>query len=169
MKRMILAGAAVAIVAAACGGDSTDEADAVEAATTVAPTTTAATEAVARPAIVPGEDADVDAVVEAYVVVFDSTTTYEEKAPYLVEPEGLEETVATYTATGTSMGGVSLDPKSVTVDGDTAAVSYDFLFGGNPSYTNLTGDAVRTAAGWQITREMFCDIMRSARSSCPTE
>ena len=110
-----------------------------------------------------------DAVVEAYVVVFDSTTTYEEKAPYLVEPEGLEETVATYTTTGTSMGGVSLDPKSVTIDGDIAAVSYDFLFGGNPSYTNLTGDAIRTAAGWQITREMFCDIMRSARSSCPTE
>jgi hypothetical protein len=165
---MILAGVALAIVAAACGGDSTDEADAGEAAT-VAPTTTAATEAVAGPAIVPGEDADVDAVVEAYVVVFDSSTTYEEKAPYLVEPEGLEETVATYASTGTSMGGVSLDPKSVTIDGDTAAVSYDFLFGGNPSYTNLTGDAVQTAAGWQITREMFCDIMRSARSSCPTE
>lgn len=166
MKSMIGVGVVIAAIAAACGGGSDDAGD-----TSVAPTTatTAASAASEAPSIVAGEDADVDAVVEAYMVVFDSTTTYEEKAPYLVEPEGLEETVATYTATGTSMGGVSLDPKSVTVDGDTAAVSYDFLFGGNPSYTNLTGDAVRTTAGWQITREMFCDIMRSARSSCPTE
>jgi len=166
MRRMIVVGVVIAAVASACGGGSDDAGD-----TTVAPTTatTAASSAGAAPSIVAGEDADVDAVVEAYMVVFDSSTTFEEKAPYLVEPEGLEQTVTKYTATGTSMGGVSLDPKSVTIDGDLAAVNYDFLFGGSPSYTDLTGDAVRTAAGWQITREMFCDIMRSARSSCPTE
>lgn len=162
MRRMIGVGVVIAAIAAACGGGSDDAGD-----TTVAPTT--ASTAGAAPAIVAGEDADVDAVVEAYSVVFDSSTTFEEKVPYLVEPEGLEETVTKYTATGTSMGGVSLDPKSVTIDGDLAMVNYDFLFGGSPSYTDLTGDAVRTAAGWQITREMFCDIMRSARSSCPTE
>ena len=173
MKRMILAAAALALFAGACGGE-TDEAQpeetvptTSEAAATTSPSTTVAEADV--PAIVPGEDADVDAVVEAYMVVFDSATTFEEKEPYLVDPSGLETTVEKYAMTGESMGGVSLDPKRVVVEGDTAVVSYDFLFGGSPSYTDLTGDAVRTAARWQITREMFCGIMRSARSACPPE
>jgi hypothetical protein len=171
VKRTLVAGAIVAIVAGACGGGSDDTADAEAASTTpTRPTTTTtgeAEDAAAAPAIVPGEDADVDAVVEAYMVVFDSSTTMAEKTPYLVDPEGLEDTVTKYTTNGELMGGVSLDPKSVIVNGDTAVVYYDFLFGGNPSYTDLTGDAVKTEEGWQITREMFCGIMTSARAGCP--
>lgn len=171
LKRMLIAGATLALLAGACGESSDEAADAEGASTTTtAPTTTTtvpAEGAVAGSAIVPGEDVDVDAVVEAYLVVFDSSTTIAEKTPYLVDPEGLEDTVTKYTTNGELMGGVSLDPKSVAVEGDTAVVYYDFLFGGNPSYTDLTGDAIRTEAGWQITREMFCGIMTSARAGCP--
>jgi hypothetical protein len=171
LKRMLAAGAILALLAGACGEGSDETADAEAASTTTTlPTTTTsvvAEDAAAAPAVVPGEDADVDAVVEAYMVVFDSSTTMAEKTPYLVDPEGLEDTVTKYTTNGELMGGVSLDPKSVIVDGDTAVVYYDFLFGGNPSYTDLTGDAVKTEEGWQITREMFCGIMTSARAGCP--
>jgi hypothetical protein len=135
--------------------------------TTAAPTTTAGAPDIPTAPVVPGEDEDVDAILEAYAVVFDSTTSYEEKVPYLVEPEGLDETVAKYTETGESFGGVTLEATAVGVAGDNALVIYDFLFGGNPAYPDQEGDAVRTEAGWQITREMFCSIMTSARVGCP--
>ena len=132
--------------------------------TTVAPATTTTTDSAG---IVPGEDADVDAVVLAYEVVFSSKTGYEEKAPFIEDPEGLEETVAQYQETGESMGGVALDPTSVTIDGDIADVVYDLLFGGTPTYPDLTGDAVLRDGTWKITRDMFCAMMASARVGCP--
>jgi hypothetical protein len=116
---------------------------------------------------VPGADEDVDAIVEVYTVVFDSTTSYEEKAPYVTDFEGLEETVLAYEAAGEAMGGIALAADEVGIDGDEAKVIYSFLFAGSTAYTDLEGDAVRTEVGWQITREFFCDIMTSARVGCP--
>jgi hypothetical protein len=135
--------------------------------TTVAPATTTTTTAADAGGITPGEDADVDAVVLTYQIVFSSETGYEEKAPYIDDPVGLEQTVADYQETGESMGGVALAPKSVTINGDTADVTYDLLFGGTPTYPDLSGDAVLLDDTWKITREMFCAMMASARVGCP--
>jgi hypothetical protein len=191
MKRLIVFGVVAALVAAACGSADEDAnaaavattSTALTTTTTLSPTTTATTapattttgalptttEAPKIPTVpvVPGDDADVDAIVEAYSVVFDSATSYEEKVPYLVEPDGLEETLAEYSETGKAFGGVTLEAKEVGIEGDDALVIYDFLFGGNPAYPGQEGDAVRTDAGWQITREMFCSVMASARVGCP--
>ncbi len=103
----------------------------------------------------------------AYEIVFSSETGYEEKAPYIDDPAGLEQTVADYQETGESMGGVALVPTSVTINGDTADVTYDLLFGGTPTYPDLSGDAVLLDDTWKITREMFCAMMASARVGCP--
>jgi hypothetical protein len=135
--------------------------------TTVAPATTTTTTAADAGGITPGEDADVDAVVLTYEIVFSSETGYEEKAPYIDDPVGLEQTVADYQETGESMGGVALAPKSVTINGDTADVTYDLLFGGTPTYPDLSGDAVLLDDTWKVTREMFCAMMASARVGCP--
>ena len=116
----------------------------------------------------PGEDPEVDAIVAVYTVAFDSTTSFEEKAEVLVDPTGLEETVAAYATTGESMGGVTTQVDAVVIDGDTAEVTYTLMFAGNPTYPDLKGDAVRTEDGWRISREMFCGIMTSARVGCPT-
>jgi hypothetical protein len=191
MKRLIMFGVVAALVAAACGSADEDAtaaaatttSAAVTTTTTASPTTTtttapattttgglpATTEAPQIPTVpvVPGEDEDVDAIVDAYSVVFDSATSYEEKVPYLVDPDGLEETVTEYSETGKAFGGVTLEAKEVGIEGDDALVIYDFLFGGNPAYPGQEGDAVRTDAGWQITREMFCSVMASARVGCP--
>ncbi|MDH3296186.1 MAG: hypothetical protein OER95_17850 [Acidimicrobiia bacterium] len=175
---------ALTLVAAACGGD--EAADAGDAATdttvatttttvaptttttTTAPTTTTTTTTVAEAGgIVAGEDPEVDAVVLAYTIALDSVSTYEEKAPYIEDPSGLEETVAEYLKTGASMGGIGVLPTAVAIDGDTAVVTYDLLFGGNPTYPDLTGDAVKTTDGWKITRAGFCSLMSSARVGCP--
>jgi hypothetical protein len=174
ITRTLILALSLAVAAAACGsGDdagsgTTTTTTAAETTTTstVAADTTTTTEAAG---IVPGEDPDVDAVVEAYLVVFDSETTFEEKAPYLVDPTGLEDTVVGYTAAGEAVGGITLEATAVTIDGDAAAVTYNFLFAGNPTYQGLEADAVKTEAGWQITRETFCGIMSSARVGCPAE
>jgi hypothetical protein len=99
--------------------------------------------------------------------VFSSETSYEDKVPYLVDPDGLEETVLEYQKTGESMGGVSLAATKITVSGTVAEVIYDFLFGGTPTYPDLSGDAILVDGTWMITREMFCSIMTSARVGCP--
>ena len=174
LKRILLLVVVLAAIATACS-----ETDAAETATTeptpstttttAAPTTTvpATTTVADSGGILPGEDADVDAVVLTYEIVFSSETGYEEKAPYIDDPEGLEQTVADYQETGESMGGVALAPTSVTIDGDTADVTYDLLFGGTPTYPDLSGDAVLIDETWKITRDMFCAMMASARGSCP--
>ena len=112
MKRILFLIFAFAVIAAGCSdGDAaeptttqpqttTTAEPAASSSTTTVPTTTTTSTTTTTVApttttggIVPGEDADVDAVVLAYQVAFSSTTTYEETAPYLTDPTGLEETV----------------------------------------------------------------------------
>ncbi len=184
MKRSIVLVVLVVLVAAACA--ASEEAAAPETTTTEAPTTT--TEAptttttsttlpptttttepdeIQTSRVVPGEDADVDAIVEAYRVVFDSATTFEEKAPFITDVAGLEETVTKYTAAGDDVGGITLQADRIGIEGDDARVIYSFLFAGNAAYSDLEGDAVLTDDGWQISREFFCKIMVLARVGCP--
>lgn len=179
----------VALVASACGSDDGSGAESetttttaaptttttvpettttvAETTTTVAETTTTTSADIPTAPVVPGEDEDVDAIVEAYLAVFDSTTTFEEKALYVTDLAGLEDTVVAYEAAGEAVGGIQLRADEVGIDGDQARVIYAFLFAGNPAYTDLEGDAVLTDAGWQVTREFFCEIMASARVGCP--
>jgi iron complex transport system substrate-binding protein len=171
VKRVLLLVASGALVAAAC---STSGGAATTTTTTMATTTTTTTMATTTTAttapdggIVPGQDPDVDAVVNTYEIVFSSETGYDEKAPYIDDPAGLEETVAAYQETGESMGGVALLPTAVVINGQTADVTYDLLFGGTPTYPDLTGDAVLIDDTWKVTRVMFCAMMTSARVGCP--
>ncbi|MEE8330345.1 MAG: hypothetical protein V3R84_01080 [Acidimicrobiia bacterium] len=191
MRRIALSIAALAVVSAACGDtgtvvvDATLPADAAPAATaapvtttpptttpptttpptTTPPTTIAAT--TAPPAgIVPGEDPEVDAIVTAYQVAFDSASSFDDKAQYIDDPTGLESTVERYLATGVDFGGIEVLATSVEISGDEATVGYDLLFGGNPTYPNLEGAAVKTADGWKVPRVVFCGLMASARVPC---
>lgn len=175
----------IALLIAACGGGSGDTTTTTAAAaaaptttTTVAPTTTTAetvttttvaptTTTAAATGIVPGEDPDVDAIVEAYTIAYDSKADYETKAPYIDDPSGLEDTIAQYATTGEAMRGITVVVSAVDIDGDSAVVTFDLLFNDNPTYPDLTGSAVRTDSGWQIPRSAFCSMMSSARVGCP--
>ena len=165
--------ALISIVVAACGGTEVDPTTTTTTVTTTTTTTTlpvsttvATTKTTSAPSIVPGQDADVDAIVELYTVVFDSATTYEEKAPLIDNAESLESTVVNYANAGEGVGGIFLEV-SVTVDGPSAAVVYDLLFAGNPFVATQDGKAVLNDGLWQVTREFFCSIMDSARVGCP--
>ncbi len=192
MKKALLILASSAFVVAACGGSGGDEvvsettedpvtttlsstttvAAPTTTTTTAAPTTTTAeptTTTMEPPSLIPSGDPDIDAVVTAFMVAFDSTSDYVTKLPYVDDLSGLEETVANYMETGETMGGVSIIVTSVEINGDEAAVAYDLLFNANPIYPDLPGTAVRTDAGWQVPRAEFCIMMSNARVGCPAE
>ena len=166
--------AALVLIATACASETEPAVTAAPPSTTSSSTTTtlppptSSTTTVATTTTEdPTSEEDSDAISAAYEIVFSSETTYDEKAPLIDDPSGLEETVLSYQETGESMGGVSLVARKITVDGDTAKVIYDFLFGGTPTYPDLTGDAVRVEGTWKVSRTMFCSIMASARVGCP--
>ncbi|MDF1595666.1 MAG: hypothetical protein P1T08_06175 [Acidimicrobiia bacterium] len=185
MKQFTVLVLVVGLLSAACGdGSATDTVPDTTVAspsttvTTVAVTTTTsvpstttttapATTTTIAAGIVPGEDADVDAIVLAYEIAFDSVSDFETKAPYIDDPSGLEDTVALYLTTGEAMGGITVAVSEVVVDGATATLTYDLLFNNNPSYPDQTGRAVLTDAGWQVPRGAFCTLMASARVGCP--
>ena len=108
-----------------------------------------------------------EAATTAWALVFDSSTPFEDKAPHLEDAEALADTIDAYGRAGAGMGGISLDPTSVVVDGDTATVTYDVLFGTNPAYTALTGDIHLVDDAWVVSRDEFCGFMSSARTPCP--
>ncbi|MCL1592839.1 MAG: hypothetical protein M3132_00625 [Actinomycetia bacterium] len=192
MNRLVVLVVGIALVAAACSAAEevaaptttvaiTTTSTVTSTTTTVAPTTTVTPTTTSQPPsttttvadlietspVVPGEDPDVDAIVETYLVVFDSTTSFEEKAPFITDASGLEETVDKYASAGDDVGGIALQADEVGIDGTDARVIYSFLFAGNPAYSDLEGEAVFTDAGWQVSREFFCGIMDSARVGCP--
>lgn len=182
MKKTVVVLVALAVALTACGETADGEAadgepsepsvttTTVAATTSATPTTSVApttTTAEASGGIVPGEDVDVDAIVVAYSVAFDSTSDYAAKAPYIDDPVGLEETVGKYLSTGETMGGISVLVTDVVVNGEEADVTYDLLFNDNPTYPDLPGTAVLTADGWKVPRPVFCSLMSSARVGCP--
>jgi iron complex transport system substrate-binding protein len=65
------------------------------------------------------------------------------------------------------MGGITLEPTDVVVDGETATVTYDVMFGGSAAYTALTGSISLIDGTWVVSRAEFCGFMASARNACP--
>jgi iron complex transport system substrate-binding protein len=112
---------------------------------------------------------DEDEVAEVWRAVFDTAVAFDDKAANLEDAEALRPTAEAYAAFGTGLGGVSLEPTDVVVEGDTATVTYDVLFGGTPAYTDQTGTVERVNGVWTVSREQFCSFMVSARQTCPAE
>ena len=172
MRRAVILFAVLVMVAAACSSD-----DSGSTTTSVAPSTTTTTQATtttteAQPDIptspvVPGEDADADAIVALYAVVFDSTTTFDEKAPLIDDPTGLEAAVEGYEQAGDGVGGIFLEVTETGVLDDDAAVLYNLLFGENPFQSDQLGEAIRMDGTWVVPRDFFCSIVELARVPCP--
>lgn len=183
MKKTLVLIAMLGVVAAACssedsGSTSTSQASTTSAAqattttiaatTTTAPTTTtAAPPDIPTAPVVPGEDTDADAIVELYAIVFDSATTFEEKAPLIDDSTGLEAAVEGYQAAGDAVGGISLEVTQAGVLDDQAAVLFDLLFAENPFQRDQPGDAIRVDEQWVVSRGFFCSIVELARVPCP--
>jgi hypothetical protein len=176
MRRIITLTVILGLIGAACSSDDTESTATTAAptttetaatSTTLATTTTEAEPEIPTAPVVPGEDADADAIVALYATVFDSTSTFEEKAPLIDDPTGLEAAIEGYRAAGDSVGGIFLEVSQTGVLGDRASVLYDLLFGERPFQSDQLGDAVRIDEKWVVSRDFFCSIVELARVPCP--
>jgi iron complex transport system substrate-binding protein len=156
---------------AACGGDddaaATTQAPTTTAATTTTATATTASTAAAAGGYVAGADPDADAAAVAWTTAFDSSLTYDAKAAAIADAEALKATIDAYTQAGLAVGGITLVPTAVAVTGDTAAITYDVEFAGQPAYQGQEGTLAKVAGTWQVSREEFCGFMAAARNPCP--
>jgi iron complex transport system substrate-binding protein len=104
---------------------------------------------------------------EAWARVFDSNVPYADKAAHIEDAAGLQTTIESYTTAGEAMGGITLTPTDVVVNGDTASITYDVLFGTTVAYSALDGTISRVDGTWVVGRDEFCSFMASARNACP--
>jgi iron complex transport system substrate-binding protein len=110
---------------------------------------------------------DEQAAADAWALVFDSAVAFAEKAPHLEDAEALQSTIDAYTTAGAAMGGISLRPTGVVLDGGTATIVYDVYFGDSPAYTAVEGETALVDGTWVVGRDEFCTFMASARNACP--
>ena len=103
---------------------------------------------------------------DAWALVFNSTAEFIDKAPYLEDAASLESSNAAYAAAGEGLGGISLEPTAVEIDGDAATVTYNVLFGGVAAYEDLTGEMQQVDGAWTVSREVYCGFLASARTPC---
>jgi hypothetical protein len=167
---------AAALALAACGGDDDDAASATTTRPTTTPTTapktteatttTVATTA-AHDGYVAGAHPDADAAALAWTTAFDSTLGFDAKSAYIADADVLQPTIGAYTAAGDAVGGIALEPTKVEVSGDTAAITYDVTFAGQPAYQGQTGTVQRVNGTWLVSRKEFCGFMAAARNPCP--
>lgn len=113
-------------------------------------------------------DDDQQAAADAWAVVFDSSVGFDDTAEHLEDADALRATVEGYVAAGSAVGGITLVPTAVLVDGGAATVTYDVRFGDQTRYTSLEGELSLVDGVWVVSRDEFCTFMASARTACPS-
>lgn len=106
------------------------------------------------------------AAMSAWATVFDSNAEWALKAPHIEGSGDLEESNENYRAGGESMGGFSLRPTMAVIEGDTATITYDVLFGGSAAYTDLQGVIDLVDGTWVVSRDAYCGFLAQARTPC---
>jgi iron complex transport system substrate-binding protein len=144
----------------ACGDDDDESSDATEEAP---PETTETTETTAVAA-----DADDDSAAAGEVVatVFDSAVPFDDKLASIEGGEAHRADHDGYVAAATAVGGITVEPTDVAVDGDAATVTYRVLFAGTEMYADLTVDVARVDGAWVVPTDAFCGFLASARTPC---
>tara|TARA_B100001996_G_scaffold240630_1_gene186037 strand:+ start:1749 stop:2339 length:591 start_codon:yes stop_codon:yes gene_type:complete len=110
--------------------------------------------------------AEGQAAMDAFALVYDSNANWAEKAPHLENSDLLEASNEGYRAGSEGLGGITLRPSGVTVDGDTATIIYDVLFGENAAYESLDRVINRIDGVWVVSQEDYCSFLSSARTPC---
>ncbi len=176
----------VAIVAASCGSSEASE---PATTTTTAPTTTDATtttelattttteaattttaEATTTTEDVPfvAEGPDQAEIVQNWDLTF-GIGPFEERAAALEDSAALETTIDSYVAAVNNFGSIELPVTAITVNGESATVTFDVLGNGATMAADLTGEMIQVDGAWIVSRDSFCDAMKLARQSCPTD
>lgn len=106
------------------------------------------------------------AAMSAWAIVFDSNAEWAVKVAHLEDSANLEESNEQYREGGEQMGGFSLRPTGAVIEGDTATITYDVLFGESPAYTDLQGVIDLVDGVWVVSRDTYCGFLAQARTPC---
>ena len=109
---------------------------------------------------------EAQAAMDAWATVFDSGVDFADKAPHLEDAVSLEVSNQRYQEAGESLGGITLEPSAAAIDGDTATITYDVLFGGTAAYSDLDGIVTLVDGAWVVGRDEYCGFLASARTPC---
>ena len=169
----------VAIVAASCGSSeasepattTTNAPTTTEATTTTELATTTTTEAATTttedvPFVAEGPDQT--EIVQNWDLTF-GIGPFEERAAALEDSAALETTIDSYVAAVNNFGSIELPVTAITVNGESATVTFDVLGNGATMAADLTGEMIQVDGAWIVSRDSFCDAMKLARQSCPTD
>lgn len=145
----------------ACGDDDGEDDASAEETTSTTETTAAASDTEDEAAAAGDEAAG-----EAVATVFDSSVPFDEKVALVEGGEAHRADHDGYVAAADAVGGITVEPTDVAVDGDTATVTYRVLFGGNEAYSDLSMDVTQVDGAWVVPSTAFCDFLASARTPC---
>ena len=117
---------------------------------------------------VPAFGPDEQAVATAFQTAVDSSLGYDEQAPFIEDAEEFRATIENYPVAAEAVLGISAVVTDVTIDGDTATISYVLHFNDvEAPYGELDGSLIKVDGGWLIPREAYCAFQGQARNSCP--
>ena len=116
--------------------------------------------------VIPDFSEEEQTAVDAFALVYDSNAEWEGKALHLENSDLLQATNEQYRDANESMGGISLRPTGVRIEGDTATIIYDVLFGVTPAYESLERTITRVDGVWKVSRDDYCGFLSSARTPC---
>lgn len=158
--------ASLVLTLAACGDDGDDD-DASGSASASEPAGDEATETTGEPeadgAELTGEEAEIG---DAFATVFDSSVPFDDKVALLEGGEAHREDHDGYVTAADGIGGITVEPTDVEIDGDTATVTYGVLFAGTEQYSDLTRDVTRVDGAWIVPTDSFCGFIAATGASC---
>lgn len=113
-------------------------------------------------------DADQQAVATAWETVTNSSLTFDEQAPFIENAEALRATIEAYPAAADVVGGITSTVTSVTIDGESAAITYTLAFNGTEQpYGELPATLVNVDGSWIVPQAEYCGFQGQAMNACP--
>ena len=117
---------------------------------------------------VPAFTEEQEAVATAFETAVDSTLTYEEQAPFIEDAEALRATIEHYPAAADVVMGISAEVANVSIDGETAAITYVLSFNGvDAGYGELDATMALLNGAWVVPTDEYCAFQAQARNNCP--
>ena len=115
-----------------------------------------------------GFDAEQQAVATAFETAVDSSLSYDEQAPFIEDAEAFRETIENYPAAADVVMGISAEVTGVSIDDDTAAITYVLSFNGvDAGYGDLDGTMARIDGTWVVPRDEYSAFQAQAFNNCP--
>lgn len=171
LSRTVLATLAVgALIFTACGGDDSDDSDSSSgsgsATTASEPADDTATTTTAADSAALGDDEATAA--DLVATLFDSSVVFDDKIELVEGGEAHRADHDAYVVAATAVGGITIQPTAVTIDGDTATVTYGLSFADTTQYEDLSIGVTRSGDGWVVSTDEFCGFVAQAGTPCAT-